>query len=208
MRPDYCLVNYQIANKFVASLKTAIDHMYGKDTKALGKVINDFHTKRCCNLLADHQGTVVVGNENAHNDLNLTPTVVLNPSEDCELMKHETFGPILNVFTYKKFDDAVKFINARPKPLAVYYFGNNSSGNQNMQRLISETSSGAFACNEITLQMLNSELPFGGVGQSGYGRLKGKAGFDQCSNKKSILHKTPLTFYPFTVIFPPFTADK
>ena len=139
----------------------------------MGKVVNQFHTDRLCKLLSDHKGTVVVGNARAFEDGNLTPTVVLNPAEDCPLMSEEIFGPILPVFTFKKFDEAIKLINSKPKPLAVYYFGNNSNKNENLNQLSKQTSSGAFMVNEMCLQMYQTYLPFGGVGEAGYGRLHG-----------------------------------
>lgn len=74
---------------------------------------------------------------------------MLNPALDSSLMSQETFGPILNVLTYKNMDEAIKVINSKPKPLAVYYFGTNSNKNENLMRLMRETSSGAFAVNDI-----------------------------------------------------------
>ena len=185
-----------------------METFYSKDKNFIGKVVNQFHTTRLCKLMADHKGTVVIGNPSSHEDGNLTPTVILNPAEDCALMAEETFGPILAVHTYKKFDEAIKFINSKPKPLAVYYFGTNSTRNENMQRLLRDTSSGAFLVNEAAYQIFNQCLPFGGVGESGYGRLHGKFGFDGCSNLKSVMKKVPLKFFPFTVTFPPYTEDK
>ena len=182
--------------------------MYEKDHNCLGKVSSQFHTNRLCKLMADHKGSVIMGNATAHEDGNLTPTVILNPAEDCPLMAEETFGPILSVFHYKKFDEAIKLINSKPKPLAVYYFGINSNKNENMMRLLQETSSGAFVVNECVKQMFNQDLPFGGVGDSGYGRLHGKEGFNGCSNLKSVLRKHVLKFYPFTINFAPYTDDK
>jgi len=114
--------------------------------------------------MADHKGTVVVGNAAAHEDSNLTPTVLLNPAMDSPLMSQETFGPILAIITYKNIDEAVKIVNSKPKPLAVYYFGTNSNKNENLMRLIRETSSGAFVVNDICNQIMNEHLPFGGVG--------------------------------------------
>ena len=70
-------------------------------------------------------------------------------------MNDETFGPILSIYTYKNIDEAIKFINSKPKPLAVYYFGTNSNRNENMMRLTRETSSGAFVVNETCMQMFN-----------------------------------------------------
>lgn len=158
--------------------------------------------------MKDHQGVVVLGNEKAHEDGKLTPTVVLNPSPESPLMVDETFGPILIIQTYKDIDEAVKYINARDKPLAVYYFGANSTSNKNLLRLQNETSSGAFLVNEIGFHMMNSDLPFGGVGGSGYGRYHGREGFNQCSNTKAVLKKDAIKMWPFNVVFPPYTPDK
>lgn len=121
-------------------------------------------------------------------------------------MKDEIFGPILPVVSYQTIDDAIKFINAGDKPLAVYYFG--SILGKNRDRLEKETSSGAFVTNETVFQIANSYLPFGGVGASGYGRYHGYEGFKQFSNAKSVFTKAPMTSYPYNKIFPPFTRDK
>jgi aldehyde dehydrogenase (NAD+) len=101
--------------------------------------------------MADHKGTVVIGNSSAHEDGNLIPTVILNPAEDCPLMTDETFGPILSIFTYKKIEEAIKTINSKPKPLGIYYFGSNSNKNESLNRLMKETSSGAFLVNEMVM---------------------------------------------------------
>lgn len=121
-------------------------------------------------------------------------------------MKEEIFGPILPVHTYKNIGEAIEFINKLDKPLAVYYFGKNSSSNSNLKRVKNETSSGAFLVNDIAIHFFNSDTPFGGVGASGYGRCHGREGFLQCSNTKSIMTKDPLTFWPFNVINPPYSA--
>jgi aldehyde dehydrogenase (NAD+) len=89
-------------------------------------------------------------------------------------MKEEIFGPILPIITYNTIEDAIKFINERDKPLAIYYFGSNSDRNSNLIKVQEQTSSGSFVVNEVIVQMLSSHLPFGGVGASGYGRLHGK----------------------------------
>jgi len=208
IRPDYCLVQYELVNSFMEQLQKQMKLMYDKDKNFIGRVVNQFHTNRLCKLLADHKGTVTIGNAAAHEDGKLIPTVVLNPAEDCAMMNEEIFGPILGVFTYKNLDEAIKLINSKPKALAVYYFGTNSNKNVNLNKLMRETSSGAFCVNEMCFQMYNPDLPFGGVGEAGNGRLHGKNGFDGCSNLKSVLRKAPLKFYPFNIMTPPFTADK
>jgi len=99
-------------------------------------------------------------------------------------------------------------VNKIDKPLAVYYFGKNSSSNHNLYEVKEKTSSGAFLVNDIAIHFLAADLPFGGVGASGYGRCHGKVGFDQCSNTKSVMLKTPVNLWPFTVIHPPFTPEN
>lgn len=132
--------------------------------------------------MADHEGTVVIGNANAHEDKNLTPSVILNPNKDSPIMQEEIFGPLLPVYTYKNIDEAIQFINELDKPLAVYYYGNNSTKNKNLMRVKEETYSGAFLVNEAAMHFTSQYLPFGGVGASGYGRCHGFEGFKQCSN--------------------------
>lgn len=84
---------------------------------------------------ADHKGQVIVGNPNAHIDGNLTPTIVMNPARDSKMVTGEIFGPILPVLTYKNIDEVVAYINSKPKPLAVYYFGTNAFSNPNLMKL-------------------------------------------------------------------------
>lgn len=112
----------------------------------MGCVVNDFHKNRLCDLLKDHKGNVIIGNANAHEDKNLTPTVVLNPARDSALMKDEIFGPILPLYSFQTIDEAIKMIKENEKPLVVYYFGSNLGSN--LTRVEQETSSGALVTND------------------------------------------------------------
>jgi aldehyde dehydrogenase (NAD+) len=149
-RPDYILIDYTLVGKFVDELKTKMKtlHNDGKSIDLLGNAINDFHHERLCALFKDHQGTVVIGNVNAHIDKDLQPSVILNPSTDSPLMKDEIFGPIVPIITVKNIDEAIDFINNRPKPLATYYYGSNSRWNTNLNKVEKQTSSGAFVVND------------------------------------------------------------
>ena len=137
----------------------------------------------------------MLGNSNAYDDQNLEPTIVLEPSKESELMKNEIFGPILPVYSYQNFDEVIKHINENEKPLCLYYFGSTSS--KNYQRLEKETSSGALVSNETLFHMLNSDLPFGGVGFSGHGRCHGHEGFKAFSNPKGVFNKAVMKMYPY-----------
>lgn len=202
---DYVLLHYSVTDRFMRILEKEIKSQWkdGTNVADMGKVVNEFHHDRLKSLLKGHQGTVVIGNPDAEF---LQPTVVLNPSRESDLMKDEIFGPILPVVSYQTIDEAIKFINAGDKPLAVYYFG--STFGKNRERLEKETSSGALVTNDTVFQIANSYLPFGGVGASGYGRYHGYEGFKQFSNAKSVFTKPPMTTYPYNKVFPPFTKDK
>lgn len=89
-----------------------------------GKMVNEFHLKRVCSLLENHGGEIILGNKNAHIDLDLKPIVILNPSKDSKLMKEEIFGPIFPILLYTNIEEAIKYIaDEQEKPLCVYYFG-------------------------------------------------------------------------------------
>ena len=154
IRNDYVLIESSLANAFITKLKSHMENIY-KTKDTLGKVINQFHYDRICKLMEDHQGTVVIGNPNVHEDKNLTPAVILQPSKDSPIMKEEIFGPLLPVYTYKNIDEAIEFVNSLDKPLAVYYFGKNSFSNKNLMRVKEETTAGAFLVNEVAMHFLN-----------------------------------------------------
>lgn len=154
-------------------------------------------------MLKDHGGQVIQGNENAHEDLNLTSTVVLNPSPESAMMKEEIFGPILPVFKFSKIDEAIERVNAGDKPLVLYYFG--STTGKNKTRVERETSSGGLVVNDVLVHLLNPDLPFGGVGASGYGKYHGHAGFKAFSNEKAVLVKPVI---PADFLYPPYDKGK
>lgn len=91
------------------------------------------------------------------------------------MMKEEIFGPILPVFKFSKIEEAIQKINEGDKPLVLYYFGGTFG--KNKTKVEKETSSGAYVVNDVLVHLLNPDLPFGGVGMSGYGKYHGKAGF-------------------------------
>ena len=147
--PDYVFVHHTKLQKLIELLGKYITQFWddGRNVEDMGRVVNDFHRNRLCELLRDHRGHVVIGNPNAYQDHNLTPTVILSPARDSAVMRDEIFGPILPVFPYTNLDEVIKFINEGEKPLAMYYFG--SHGSANFKRLEKETTSGALVANEV-----------------------------------------------------------
>ena len=121
-------------------------------------------------------------------------------------MKHEIFGPILPIISFRNFDEVIERINKAEKPLAIYYFGSSSSGHP--KRLEEETSSGALCTNEALLQVLESDTGFGGVGFSGSGRCSGYESFKQWSNGKSVVTKNAVNIWPYNILCPPFPDSK
>lgn len=115
----------------------------------------------------------------------LSPTVIVNPNPDSKLVQEEIFGPVLYIVSYKSFDEVITSINNQEKPLAVYYNGSYSC--KHLQRLKNETSSGNITLNGPLNQVLDIELGFGGVGQSGMGRIGGYESFKQFSNGKGVV---------------------
>ncbi len=118
-------------------------------------------------------------------------------------MQQEIFGPLLPVLTVDSMDDAVDFVNAREKPLALYVFAEDAEA---ADRVLDSTSSGGACVNHVMLHITPPELPFGGVGESGTGRYHGRSGFDTFSNLKSVMKK-PTKPDP-SLLYPPYSGLK
>ncbi|MET0459330.1 MAG: aldehyde dehydrogenase family protein, partial [Ilumatobacteraceae bacterium] len=122
---------------------------------------------------------------------------------DAAVMQEEIFGPILPVVTVTDVDEAVRFVNARPAPLAMYLFTNDDA---TAERLVERTTSGGVTVNHTMLHVAIPELPFGGVGASGMGAYHGKAGFDTFSHRRSVLVKP--SHPDLSVLYPPYKRWK
>jgi acyl-CoA reductase-like NAD-dependent aldehyde dehydrogenase len=114
-------------------------------------------------------------------------------------MTEEIFGPILPILTYRKLEEAIAFVNARPKPLALYLFSRDRSA---QEQVLSQTSAGGVCLNDTILQVGVIEMPFGGVGPSGIGAYHGKHTFDAFSHAKSVLNRP--FWGEFNLRFPPY----
>ena len=123
-----------------------------------------------------------------------------NVKEDDEVMKDEIFGPILPILQIESLKEAIKFINERPKPLALYLFSSNEKSHH---QIVEQTSSGAVSINEVLMHFTIGSLPFGGVGDSGMGAYGGKFSFDTFTHKKGVLNKS--TKVDPKLRYPPYT---
>lgn len=204
--PDYVLVERRHRDEFVNHLVDAFGAFYGTDAATsndLACIVNERHTQRLERLLVDHGGTLACGGRLDQTTRKLPPTVIVDPDPQSALMQEEIFGPILPVFTVESVDEAVEFINARPKPLALYVFTNSADVSQHV---IDTTSAGGVCVNHVMLHIGPPDLAFGGVGDSGHGRYHGRAGFDALSNLKPVYERP--VWPDLSLIYPPYTKLK
>lgn len=183
--PDYLLIDRSIKAKFLTYLKQAIHSFYGEDPAAspdFGRMIHQRHFNRLTSFLDN--GTTILGGQTDPETRYIAPTLLDDITWQDPIMQEEVFGPILPIVTYDNLNEAIAQVNARPKPLALYFFSTNQ---QKQQQVLSSTSSGGACINETVLHLGLLTLPFGGVGNSGMGSYHGKASFDTFSHHKSVL---------------------
>jgi len=208
--PDYILIHEEIKNKFVKYVINSIKKLYGdniNNSQSYCRIVNNNHFKRLKNLIDDslkNNSKILYGGNTDSNENYIEPTLIENIDKNSKIFNEEIFGPILPIFTFKKIDEAITFINKKNKPLALYIF---SSDKKNINKILGETSSGGVCINHNTLHYSNYNLPFGGIGNSGFGRCHGEFGFKELSNKKSIF-KQFLPFSPTDILMPPYNSFK
>ena len=208
--PDYVLIHEEIKNKFVKYVINSIKKLYGdniNNSQSYCRIVNNNHFKRLKNLIDDslkNNSKILYGGNTDSNENYIEPTLIENIDKNSKIFNEEIFGPILPIFTFKKIDEAITFINKKNKPLALYIF---SSDKKNINKVLGETSSGGVCINHNTLHYSNYNLPFGGIGNSGFGRCHGEYGFKELSNKKSIF-KQFLPFSPTDILMPPYNSFK
>jgi coniferyl-aldehyde dehydrogenase len=160
-------------------------------------VINQRHYDRLQGYLEDakKKGAQIVEINPAKEDFSqqphhkIPPTIIVNPTDDMKVMQDEIFGPILPVKTYKGVDEAIGFINGRDRPLALYYFGKDEA---ERDRVLSRTTSGGVAVNDVIMHVSMEDLPFGGIGPSGMGAYHGLEGFRTFSHNKAVYKQTKM----------------
>jgi aldehyde dehydrogenase (NAD+) len=198
--PDYVLADAKIRDQLVDKIKDAVT-TFEAENPAGKRIVNERHFDRLTTALAATKGDVVIGGGSDASKISIEPTVVVDPDPAEPLMTDEIFGPILPVMTVQSLDDAIAFVNSRPKPLAAYLFTKTKSIRE---RVIKEVSAGGMVINHLLFQFSTNKLPFGGVGPSGMGAYHGKFGFEQFSHKKSVMTK-PTRPDVGAFIYPPYT---
>ena len=198
--PDYVLVDESVKDRFVDEITSVIRGFYGDNPRSspdLARIVDVRHHARLTGLIASSGGTIACGGEGDEASRYLAPTVIVDPDLDAPIMNEEIFGPVLPVVSVASVDEAISFVTARPKPLALYVFSESS---ELVDRVLARTSSGGVAVNHALVHILPETLPFGGVGASGMGAYHGRVGFDAFSHRKSVLRKSvkpdPSLLYP------------
>jgi aldehyde dehydrogenase (NAD+) len=207
--PDYVLVPDDKRSAFLEAARRAVDASYGTTDEArkaspdFCRMVDDGAFARMQSLVEDavsRGATVETGGAFDAGERYVAPTILANVAPEMAVMSEEIFGPILPVVPYRTLDEAIDFVRARPKPLALYVFADDR---RTVERVLRETSAGGTAVNTVVLHLANPNLPFGGVGESGTGSYHGLFGFRAFSHERAILRQGLLS----TVqrFFPPYT---
>ena len=185
--PDYILVEESVHDEFVKLLRDETRKMYGVDALRnpdYGKIINRKHFDRICGLMDSKK--IVMGGERISDKLQIAPTIMDNVTPEDAVMQEEIFGPVLPVLTVKDIDEAYNFVRDREKPLALYLF---TSDKATERRFLREVSFGGGCVNDTIIHIATSNMPFGGVGNSGMGQYHGKYTFHTFSHSKAVVKK-------------------
>ena len=198
------LVHRDVHDGLLALLAGEIAAFYGSDPLACpdyGRIVNEKHFHRLMGLM--DSGRVACGGTGSAETLQIAPTVLADVSPDSPVMSEEIFGPVLPVLAYESLDEAVAFVNARPKPLALYLFTTDKAAER---RVLRDCSFGGGCINDTIIHLATSDMGFGGVGESGMGSYHGKLSFDTFTHYKSIVKKSNRLDLP--VRYQPYTKEK
>jgi coniferyl-aldehyde dehydrogenase len=194
--PDYVLLPESSREAFIEAARVYVNSRYPTLGDDFTGIINERHRNRLQAWLdeARSMGAQVVRlSEAAVPEGKLPPTLVSHAPADCRLMRDEIFGPILPLVTYQTLDEAIEWVNQRPRPLALYVFSHNAA---TVDRVLERTIAGGVSVNETLMHISQEHLPFGGVGPSGMGHYHGKYGFDTFSKLKPVFHQSRFNGLP------------
>ncbi len=194
--PDYVFVKEQQKSALVEEFRAKVkQNLYANDgsikKEGIAQIVNDPNFARIKKLFDDavaKGARIAVGGTLEQADRTIHPTMLTDVTPDMLIMQEEIFGPVVPVLTYKTIDDVIEYISGRAKPLALYMYSNNQD---NIDKVLSRTSSGGVTINGFFSHYLENRLPFGGVNQSGMGSYHGVFGFKAFSHERAIyIHET------------------
>lgn len=206
--PDYVLVHSSVQAAFLEASRRTLAAFYGASDDARHasgdycRIIDRANWTRLTSLLASTVAAgarIEAGGQSDGADLYIAPTLLSNVDPRSPIMTDEIFGPVLPVLTYETTDEIIRFLRERPKPLALYIFGRDE---RRIEQLLQQTTAGGTVVNNCLIHLLNPNLPFGGVGASGFGRYHGRFGFETFSNQRAVVVQGRLNAARF--IYPPY----
>jgi coniferyl-aldehyde dehydrogenase len=202
--PDYVLLPRSMIPAFVEEMKKTISRRYANlaANPDYSSIVNDAQYARLKSYLdqAHAAGAQII--ELAAGDAGqrvLPPTLVLDAREDLALMQDEIFGPILPLVAVDSVDAAIDYVNARPRPLALYHFDRDKA---RTQRVLERTIAGGVSVNDTVMHIAQNNLPFGGVGPSGMGHYHSREGFLTFTKQKPVLYQA--RFSSLKMMRPPY----
>ena len=215
LAPDYALVPEGKVKEFVDAAVSITSEMFPdmKDNDDYTSIINQKHYDRIQGYLADakEKGAEVVEINPSNEDFSqqphhkIPPTIVLNPTDDMQIMQEEIFGPVLPVKTYSDVSEAVDYINSKDRPLGLYYFGKHK---KEKDFVLNNTTSGGVTINDVISHIQMEDLPFGGVGPSGMGSYHGHDGFKEFSHAKATYTQSKLNLMKIAGLVPPYKKKE
>ncbi|GLZ23968.1 putative coniferyl aldehyde dehydrogenase [Stutzerimonas stutzeri] len=201
--PDYVLVPQDRVEGFVAAYRAAVQRFFPRleDNPDYTAIINERQLNRLRGYIADaeNKGARLIPLFPGDQGRRLAHSLVLDVTDEMKLMQEEIFGPLLPIVPYRRLDDALAYVNDRPRPLALYYFGYDRD---EQRRVLHETHSGGVCLNDTLLHVAQDDMPFGGIGASGMGHYHGHEGFLAFSKAKGVLIKS--RFNAARLIYPPY----
>ncbi|MFL0198518.1 aldehyde dehydrogenase family protein [Clostridium sp. WILCCON 0269] len=205
--PDYLFIPEGKKEEFIKFYIKYTTQYYGNINNAKNmkycRIINKNHYNRIKELVdeAVSKGAKInFGGFYDETDNYISPTILTDIPTDCKILEEEIFGPVLPIITYNNIDDVVKYVNSKPKPLALYIF---SQDNNVTNSLLKKIDSGDTVINDVVLHVANVKMPFGGVSNSGLGKTHGYEGFRAFTHERSYLKQAKKS--TMTLCYPPFT---
>lgn len=202
--PDYVLVHQRVHSEFVQAYLTALRQFYPKGlahNPDATSIINQRQYQRLEQYLDDakRKNAKITNFNDQIDSTKLSHFVVENVTDEMKIMQEEIFGPILPIKVYQSINEAIEYINEKPRPLALYYFGDDE---REQQLVLDGTHSGGVSINETLLHAGQDDMPFGGIGHSGMGHYHGYEGFLRFSHAKSVFVKSK--FSMMRNVYPPY----
>lgn len=213
LAPDYVLAPKEKLESFVGEAGAAVKRMFPtiRDNPDYTAIVAQRHYDRIMGYVDDARakGARVVELKPEGEDLSqqehrkIAPTLIIDPSDDMQVMQEEIFGPVLPVKTYERVDEAIAYVNAHDRPLGLYYFGDDAA---EQARVLAGTTSGGVTVNDVVFHGAQEDLPFGGVGPSGMGSYHGADGFREFSHRKAVYSQLKKDIGPLVQMRPPYGA--